>query len=159
MTTFLLATITWSPDDSIPHQISSWATFLGVTSAILATIQYAPQILHTYRMKLVGALSIPMMLIQTPGGFLVVISIVLRPGTNWTSMRHNSSLPLFKLMMYINSHRLDNICGSRHPSRLPSCYVYHVEVPPTETRYRWLWQSASPVLPSFILVWITPAGW
>jgi hypothetical protein len=36
-------------------------------------------------MKLVGALSIPMMLIQTPGGILMVTSIALRKGTNWTS--------------------------------------------------------------------------
>ena len=88
VTIYLLSTIPLSPDGAIPHQVSAWATFMGVTSAILATIQYAPQILHTYRMKLVGALSIPMMLIQTPGGFLVVISIVLRPGTNWTSMSY-----------------------------------------------------------------------
>ena len=59
--------------------------FLGVSSALLATIQYAPQLLHTYRMKLVGALSIHMMLIQTPGGILMVTSIALRKGTNWTS--------------------------------------------------------------------------
>ncbi|ORY07833.1 hypothetical protein K493DRAFT_332579 [Basidiobolus meristosporus CBS 931.73] len=33
----------------------------------------------------VGALSIPMMLMQTPGAFLFAYSIYLRPGTNWTS--------------------------------------------------------------------------
>lgn len=62
-----------------------WATFLGVSSAMLAAIQYAPQIMHTYNAKLVGALSIPMMLIQSPGAVLMVLSIALRPGTNWTS--------------------------------------------------------------------------
>jgi len=36
-------------------------------------------------MKLVGALSIPMMLIQTPGAIFMVLSIALRPNTNWTS--------------------------------------------------------------------------
>ena len=101
VTIYLLSAIPLSPEGSIPHQISAWATFMGVTSAILATIQYAPQILHTYRMKLVGALSIPMMLIQTPGGFLVVISIVLRPGTNWTSMSYSiHPLSVFKLMVH-----------------------------------------------------------
>jgi uncharacterized protein with PQ loop repeat len=85
MTAYLLATAPASPSDTIVPQISLWATFLGVSSATLATIQYAPQLLHTYRMKLVGALSIPMMIIQTPGGLLMVTSIVLRPGTNWTS--------------------------------------------------------------------------
>jgi len=85
MTVYLLSTSTLSPDGALPPPISSWATFLGVSSALLATVQYAPQLLHTYRMKLVGALSIHMMLIQTPGGILMVISIALRKGTNWTS--------------------------------------------------------------------------
>lgn len=49
-------------------------------------VQYAPQLLHTYRTKLVGALSIPMMLIQTPGSILMITSIALREGTNWTSV-------------------------------------------------------------------------
>ena len=84
-TVYLLSTSTLSPDGALPSQISSWATFLGVSSALLATVQYAPQLLHTYRKKLVGALSIHMMLIQTPGGILMVTSIALRKGTNWTS--------------------------------------------------------------------------
>ena len=55
-----------------------WATFLGLLSALLAAMQYAPQIVHTYRLKLVGALSIKMMLIQSPGSLLMVLSIALR---------------------------------------------------------------------------------
>lgn len=66
-------------------QLDLWATFLGVTSTFLAAFQYLPQIVHTYHHKLVGALSIGMMLIQTPGAILMVTSIALRPGTNWTS--------------------------------------------------------------------------
>ncbi|KAF8513720.1 hypothetical protein BU17DRAFT_77149 [Hysterangium stoloniferum] len=66
-------------------QIQAWATFLGVTSAGLAVIQYLPQLVKTYRIKLVGAISIPMMCIQTPGAILMVLNIILRPGTNWTS--------------------------------------------------------------------------
>jgi uncharacterized protein with PQ loop repeat len=61
-----------------PTRLEIWATFLGVSSASLAALQYAPQIAHTYRMKLVGALSIPMMLIQTPGAIFMVLSIALR---------------------------------------------------------------------------------
>ncbi|KIJ90352.1 hypothetical protein K443DRAFT_116712, partial [Laccaria amethystina LaAM-08-1] len=49
-----------------------------VSSALLAAIQYAPQLLHTYKAKVVGALSIPMMLIQSPGAVLMVLSIALR---------------------------------------------------------------------------------
>jgi len=66
-------------------QLQRWAVFLGLSSAALAAIQYAPQIYHTYHAGLVGALSIPMMIIQTPGAGIMVISIALRPGTNWTS--------------------------------------------------------------------------
>ena len=107
ITFFLLATNpTPSPDASLPQrgtQITTWAIFLGVSSSLLAAMQYAPQILHTYRLKLVGALSIKMMLIQSPGALFMVLSIALRlagtsssfqflsytccrPGTNWTSM-------------------------------------------------------------------------
>ena len=76
--TFVLVGIA-SPDiDKQAQQLSLWATFLGVTSTLLATFQYLPQIFHTFRHKLVGALSIPMMLIQTPGAILMVLSIALR---------------------------------------------------------------------------------
>jgi uncharacterized protein with PQ loop repeat len=66
------------PAGAVRSQLGTWATFLGVSSALLAALQYAPQILLTYHRKLVGALSIPMMLIQTPGGFIMVISIMIR---------------------------------------------------------------------------------
>jgi len=66
-------------------QIQAWATFLGVSSAGLAVIQYLPQLVKTYRIKVVGAISILMMCIQTPGAILMVLNIILRPGTNWTS--------------------------------------------------------------------------
>ncbi|KAI0267314.1 hypothetical protein BC834DRAFT_968836 [Gloeopeniophorella convolvens] len=86
VTFILLSSSSSDPSGSIrSHQLELWATFLGISSAVLAALQYAPQILHTYRLKLVGALSIPMMLIQTPGGFIMVLSIAIRPGTNWTS--------------------------------------------------------------------------
>ncbi|KAH8102299.1 hypothetical protein BXZ70DRAFT_1017211 [Cristinia sonorae] len=89
ITFFLLGTNrVESPDTSLPDrgaQIAIWATFLGVLSALLAAMQYAPQIVHTYKLKLVGALSIKMMLIQSPGALLMVLSIALRPGTNWTT--------------------------------------------------------------------------
>ncbi|KAG6845053.1 hypothetical protein H0H87_001390 [Tephrocybe sp. NHM501043] len=87
-TTFLLLLTTptsSSPAAPLPHVLERWATFLGVSSAMLAAIQYAPQLVHTYKAKLVGALSIPMMCIQSPGAVLMVISIALRPGTDWTS--------------------------------------------------------------------------
>jgi len=123
-TFFLLLTATPSPSPTtpLPYQVTAWATFLGVTSASLAAIQYAPQLLHTYKLKLVGALSIPMMLIQSPGAVLMVLSIALRyaswfillykpylnafpvsrPGTNWTSTSPYSRLTPLLIRAYID---------------------------------------------------------
>lgn len=86
-TIFLLSTTETSPDPSVPRprEIQLWATFLGVSSGILAAVQYAPQLQRTYSLKLVGALSMPMMLIQSPGGFIMAASIAMKPGTDWTT--------------------------------------------------------------------------
>lgn len=86
-TFFLLYTADPSPDPSgrRPYQIELWATFLGVSSGVLAAVQYAPQLQRTYHLKLVGALSIPMMVIQSPGGIVMALSIAMKPGTDWTS--------------------------------------------------------------------------
>ncbi|KAG8789168.1 hypothetical protein FRC12_013787 [Ceratobasidium sp. 428] len=71
-----------SPPDP---RISLWATFLGLSSTILCAIQYTPQLYRTWHAKTVGSLSILMMCIQTPGAVLMVLSIALREGTDWTS--------------------------------------------------------------------------
>ncbi|KAF7290315.1 hypothetical protein HMN09_01289500 [Mycena chlorophos] len=71
--------------DTLPLPLARWALFLGVSSASLAVIQYMPQIAFTWQARLVGALSIPMMCVQSPGAVAMVLSIALRPGTNWTS--------------------------------------------------------------------------
>ncbi|KAK2057354.1 ATP synthase F0 [Colletotrichum caudatum] len=57
-----------------------WANFLGVMAGALAAVQYIPQIWTTYHIKHVGSLSIPMMCIQTPGGFLFAGSLFARLG-------------------------------------------------------------------------------
>lgn len=62
------------------EHLQGWANFLGVLSTILASIQYFPQIFTTYKLKRVGSLSIPMMLIQTPGSFLWSGSLAARLG-------------------------------------------------------------------------------
>jgi len=49
-------------------------------AAILAAVQYFPQIWTTYTLRHVGSLSIPMMCIQTPGGFLFAGSLAARLG-------------------------------------------------------------------------------
>lgn len=78
VTFLLLGTTNPSSDTPLTPLVSIWATFLGVSSAILAAIQYMPQIYHTYKAKLVGALSIPMMCMQSPGAIAMVLSIALR---------------------------------------------------------------------------------
>ena len=55
-----------------------WSSFLGISATLLAAFQYFPQIKHTYTSKLVGALSIGMMVLQTPGAFLMAVSIGVR---------------------------------------------------------------------------------
>ncbi|CAJ0905062.1 13896_t:CDS:2 [Entrophospora sp. SA101] len=62
-----------------------WADGLGIVSMFLASVQYIPQIYRTWKRKSVGALSIPMMLIQTPGSFLFVYTLAIRPGVRWTT--------------------------------------------------------------------------
>lgn len=75
-TLFLIATS--SLEVYPPDTVKLWAGFLGLTSAALAVIQYAPQIYTTWKLKLVGALSIPMMCIQTPGAILMVTNLAIR---------------------------------------------------------------------------------
>lgn len=57
--------------------IQRWATFLGITGTLLAAGQYIPQIIYTFRAKLVGSLSIPMMCLQVPGSVIFVYSVSL----------------------------------------------------------------------------------
>ncbi|KAF7512234.1 hypothetical protein GJ744_002396 [Endocarpon pusillum] len=63
-----------------PEVTQVWANILGIVSAVLALIQYLPQIYTTFKLKKVASLSIPMMCIQTPGGFLWAGSLAARLG-------------------------------------------------------------------------------
>ncbi|CAO3660161.1 unnamed protein product [Rhizopus stolonifer] len=80
--TVLLLAIVGGPEHWVTNY---WAAFLGVLSMVLASFQYLPQIWKTWNSKTVGALSIPMMMLQTPGTVLFVYSLIVRPGTNWTA--------------------------------------------------------------------------
>lgn len=69
-----------------PSRLGAWANTLGVMAAVLAGIQYIPQIWTTYKLKHAGSLSILMMTIQTPGGFLFAASLAARLGwAGWSS--------------------------------------------------------------------------
>ncbi|KAI0021615.1 ATP synthase F0 [Xylariomycetidae sp. FL0641] len=69
-----------------PSYLGAWANVLGIMAAALACIQYIPQIWTTYQLKHAGSLSILMMTIQTPGGFLFAASLGARLGwAGWSS--------------------------------------------------------------------------
>lgn len=69
-----------------PQALSGWANTLGLMAALLAAVQYLPQIYTTYHLKHVGSLSIPMMCMQTPGGLLFSASLFARLGwAGWSS--------------------------------------------------------------------------
>ena len=69
-----------------PAHLSTWANVLGLMAALLAAVQYVPQIYTTYHLKHVGSLSIPMMCMQTPGGLLFAGSLFARLGWGgWSS--------------------------------------------------------------------------
>lgn len=61
------------------------ADVFGILAALLTCVQYLPQIYTTYTLGHVGSLSIPMMCLQTPGGFVWALSLALRPETKWST--------------------------------------------------------------------------
>jgi len=52
--------------------MAGYAQFLGLASAILIVLQWAPQIYTTWKLKSQGSLSIMMLLLQIPGALLVI---------------------------------------------------------------------------------------
>ncbi|KAF9327834.1 hypothetical protein BG006_008912 [Podila minutissima] len=65
--------------------ILTWAGFLGTTGILLAVIQYIPQIIWTFVRKSAGALSLLMLLIQTPCTILMTVSLSRQAGANWST--------------------------------------------------------------------------
>ena len=65
--------------------LTPYADALGIISAIVAAIQYAPQVWTTWRLRHIGSISIPWLIVQTPGGLVAMSALVGRPGTNWTT--------------------------------------------------------------------------
>jgi hypothetical protein len=69
-----------------PSALGSLAVALGAGAAVLACVQYLPQLLTTWRLGHVMSLSIPMMCIQTPGSFVFAASLAARLGPGgWSS--------------------------------------------------------------------------
>ncbi|EGO00741.1 hypothetical protein SERLA73DRAFT_86992 [Serpula lacrymans var. lacrymans S7.3] len=85
-TAYLITTSHASPETtSPPPQIAAWAAFLGISSAGAAILQYLPQLWRTWSFGFVGAISIAMYCFQVPAAAVMVVSIALREGTDWTS--------------------------------------------------------------------------
>lgn len=61
------------------------ANINGLLSTLLTIVKYVPQIHTTYKLKHPGTLSIGMMCIQTPGGVLFTITLMLTKGSHWSS--------------------------------------------------------------------------
>lgn len=57
----------------------------GLMLTLLTVIKYVPQIYTTYKLKHPGTLSIGMMCIQTPGGFIFTATLFFTKGSHWSS--------------------------------------------------------------------------
>jgi hypothetical protein len=66
-------------------RLTSYADAQGIISAVIAALQYAPQIWTTWRLRHIGSISIPWLIVQTPGGLVALSALVGAPGTNWTT--------------------------------------------------------------------------
>lgn len=108
--------IVWGMSTS-PLITATWTTLLAAIALVASSVQFIPQILRTYQLKLVGALSIPAMLMQTPGSFLFCVTIASSPGTNITSW-----------ITYF-------VGGCLQGALLILCIYYHNYPPPSEIGY------------------------
>ncbi|GMM38204.1 hypothetical protein DASC09_055430 [Saccharomycopsis crataegensis] len=61
------------------------ADCFGILATALASFQYFPQIYTIYKLKHPGSLSISMMCMQTPGGFIWSASLFMSPSAVWSS--------------------------------------------------------------------------
>ncbi|KAI3651844.1 hypothetical protein MP228_003147 [Amoeboaphelidium protococcarum] len=99
-------------DASQDRATEYWADGNGILSMILSAFQFIPQIFKTYRQKQIGALSMPTMLMQIPGAFILVYTLATRQGsnvTNWITFLCTGTLQsiLFILCLsyYIRDYR------------------------------------------------------
>lgn len=133
-------------------RLTFWANVLGVMAALLAAVQYIPQIWTTYHLKHVGSLSIPMMCIQTPGGFIFAASLYARLGaagwSTWAIYLLTASMQgvvLFMAVYYeLAARRQDN---ASHTNSSPHSPIERNATPrrPTASRtYSEGWERGLP---------------
>jgi len=69
-----------------PHHLQTWANILGISGAVLASVQYIPQLWTTWSLGHVASLSIISLCIQAPGSFLFAASLAVRLGkSGWSA--------------------------------------------------------------------------
>lgn len=67
------------------NTVTYYAGAIGIVSMSLGSLRYVPQILHTWKAKSGGVISIPGLCLQIPGNVVWVYTLAVRPGTNWTT--------------------------------------------------------------------------
>lgn len=65
--------------------VVAYGKWIGIASALLTLLQWAPQIALTWRTQDAGALSLGTLLLQFPGNLLVVVFQLSAPRSHWTS--------------------------------------------------------------------------
>lgn len=68
-----------------PSQVVHLAQLFGLLSTAITFVEYIPQLVETYNLKSSGSLSLLMMLVQTPGGFIWTATLIMKPGSSWSS--------------------------------------------------------------------------
>lgn len=89
----------------------------GLLSTLLTVIKYVPQIYTTYTLKHPGTLSVGMMCIQTPGGFVFTATLFFAKGSHWSSwvsylvaaLLQGSLLTLCIYYEYFGNHVLNEL--------------------------------------------------
>ncbi|EQK98050.1 hypothetical protein G6O67_000502 [Ophiocordyceps sinensis] len=139
---------------AVPSHLTTWANVLGVMATVLAAIQYVPQIWTTYQLKHVGSLSIPMMCIQTPGGYIFAASLYARLGSDgwstWVIYLITATMQGTVLALgiyYEIAARRDEGRGVDYPDAVPRSPVEHSSLPrrPAASRtYSEGWERGLP---------------
>lgn len=83
LVTFLVSVVMLA---RFPYHLQTWANMLGIFGALLASIQYLPQLWTTWSLGHVGSLSIVTLCIQAPGSFVFATSLAIRLGrSGWSA--------------------------------------------------------------------------
>jgi uncharacterized protein with PQ loop repeat len=85
LNTVLVISLLLSGNNANMDFLYFFADLSGVLSTIFAIIQYLPQLWTTFSIKHAGSLSIPMMCLQTPGGYVWSYSLYSQPNSVWSS--------------------------------------------------------------------------